>query len=98
MGVARAVEGASGTSSMSTAGPRTSMPFAMSAVRSAPTKNRVGLSTEAVSVDAAAPAGIEPPGGRRAPGRSGGRPASLFRFRSRELAITAEFAVLRPPR
>ena len=41
---------------------------------------------------------IEPTGGRREPGRSGGRPASLFRFRSRELAITDEFAVLRPPR
>jgi ADP-ribose pyrophosphatase YjhB (NUDIX family) len=41
---------------------------------------------------------LEPTGGRREPGRSGGRPASLFRFRSRELAITDEFAVLRPPR
>jgi len=34
----------------------------------------------------------------RPPGRSGGRPASLFRFRRRELAITDEFAVLRPPK
>jgi len=41
---------------------------------------------------------IEPTGGRREPGRSGGRPASLFRFRNRKLAITDEFAVLRPPR
>ncbi len=41
---------------------------------------------------------LEPTGDRREPGRSGGRPASLFRFRSRELAITDEFAVLRPPR
>jgi ADP-ribose pyrophosphatase YjhB (NUDIX family) len=41
---------------------------------------------------------LEPTGSRREPGRSGGRPASLFRFRSRELAITDEFAVLRPPR
>jgi ADP-ribose pyrophosphatase YjhB (NUDIX family) len=41
---------------------------------------------------------LEPTGERREPGRSGGRPASLFRFRSRELAITDEFAVLRPPR
>jgi 8-oxo-dGTP diphosphatase len=41
---------------------------------------------------------LEPTGGRREPGRSGGRPASLFHFRSRELAITDEFAVLRPPR
>jgi ADP-ribose pyrophosphatase YjhB (NUDIX family) len=41
---------------------------------------------------------LEPTGGRREPGRSGGRPASLFRYRRRELAITDEFAVLRPPR
>jgi ADP-ribose pyrophosphatase YjhB (NUDIX family) len=41
---------------------------------------------------------LEPTGSRREPGRSGGRPASLFRFRRRELAITDEFAVLRPPR
>jgi ADP-ribose pyrophosphatase YjhB (NUDIX family) len=41
---------------------------------------------------------LEPTGGRREPGRSGGRPASLFRFRRRKLAITDEFAVLRPPR
>jgi ADP-ribose pyrophosphatase YjhB (NUDIX family) len=41
---------------------------------------------------------LEPTGNRREPGRSGGRPASLFRFRRRELAITDEFAVLRPPR
>ncbi len=34
--------------------------------------------------------------GRRAPGRSGGRPAALFRFASRRLAITDEFAALRP--
>jgi 8-oxo-dGTP diphosphatase len=37
-------------------------------------------------------------GERREPGPSGGRPASLFRFRTRELAITDESAVLRPPR
>ena len=37
-------------------------------------------------------------GHTRPPGRSGGRPASLFRFRRRELAITDQFAVLRPPR
>jgi ADP-ribose pyrophosphatase YjhB (NUDIX family) len=41
---------------------------------------------------------LEPTGSRREPGRTGGRPASLFRFRRRELAITDEFAVLRPPR
>jgi 8-oxo-dGTP diphosphatase len=37
-------------------------------------------------------------GGRRAPGRAGGRPAALFRFVSQELEITDEFAALRPPR
>jgi 8-oxo-dGTP diphosphatase len=36
-------------------------------------------------------------GSTRPPGRSGGRPAALFRFRRRELAVTDEFAVLRPP-
>ncbi len=41
---------------------------------------------------------LEPTGERREPGPNGGRPASLFRFRSRELAITDEFAVLKPPR
>src|SRR4051794_15505412 len=40
---------------------------------------------------------LEPTGQRREPGRSGGRPAALFRFRSRTLAITDQFAVLRPP-
>jgi ADP-ribose pyrophosphatase YjhB (NUDIX family) len=34
--------------------------------------------------------------GRRAPGRTGGRPAALFRFKSHELEITDEFAALRP--
>jgi ADP-ribose pyrophosphatase YjhB (NUDIX family) len=41
---------------------------------------------------------IEQTGERRAPGRGGGRPAALFRFRSPRLEITDEFAVLRPPR
>lgn len=41
---------------------------------------------------------LRPTGALRAPGRSGGRPASLFRFGERELAVTDEFAVLRPPR
>jgi ADP-ribose pyrophosphatase YjhB (NUDIX family) len=36
-------------------------------------------------------------GRRRPPGRSGGRPAAVYRFRSRRLEITDEFAVLRPP-
>ena len=36
--------------------------------------------------------------GRRPPGRAGGRPAALFRFRLRRLEVTDEFAVLRPPR
>ncbi len=40
---------------------------------------------------------LEPTGTRRAPGRSGGRPAELYRFRSHALAITDQFAVLRPP-
>jgi ADP-ribose pyrophosphatase YjhB (NUDIX family) len=40
---------------------------------------------------------LEPTGERREPGSSGGRPAALFRFRSRELEITDQFAVLRPP-
>ena len=40
---------------------------------------------------------LEPTGGRREPGRTGGRPASLYRFRSRRLQITDQFAVLRPP-
>ena len=35
--------------------------------------------------------------GQRAPGRAGGRPAALFRFASRRLEITDEFAALRPP-
>lgn len=41
---------------------------------------------------------LEPAGGRREPGPSGGRPAALFRFRVRSLAITDQFAVLRPAR
>jgi ADP-ribose pyrophosphatase YjhB (NUDIX family) len=41
---------------------------------------------------------LEPTGKRREPGRTGGRPASLFRFRSPELEVTDPFAVLRPPR
>jgi ADP-ribose pyrophosphatase YjhB (NUDIX family) len=36
-------------------------------------------------------------GERRGPGRAGGRPAELFRFRSRQLEVTDQFAVLRPP-
>jgi ADP-ribose pyrophosphatase YjhB (NUDIX family) len=40
---------------------------------------------------------LEPTGRRRASGPSGGRPGSLFRFRSSELEITDQFAVLRPP-
>jgi ADP-ribose pyrophosphatase YjhB (NUDIX family) len=36
-------------------------------------------------------------GERRGPGRAGGRPAELFRFRSRELEVTDQFAVLKPP-
>jgi 8-oxo-dGTP diphosphatase len=40
---------------------------------------------------------LEETGVRRAAGPAGGRPAAVFRFRSRELAITDQFAVLRPP-
>src|SRR4051794_24733787 len=40
---------------------------------------------------------LEPTGERRDPGRAGGRPAALFRFRSRRLEVTDPFAVLRPP-
>jgi ADP-ribose pyrophosphatase YjhB (NUDIX family) len=40
---------------------------------------------------------LEPTGERREPGRAGGRPAALYRFRSRSLEITDQFAVLRPP-
>src|SRR5207249_10927419 len=40
---------------------------------------------------------LAPTGGRREPGPTGGRPAALYRFRVRELEITDQFAVLRPP-
>ncbi len=40
---------------------------------------------------------LEETGERRASGPGGGRPASVYRFRSRELEVTDPFAVLRPP-
>ncbi len=40
---------------------------------------------------------LESTGAQRPPGPAGGRPAKLFRFRSRRLEITDQFAVLRPP-
>jgi len=40
---------------------------------------------------------LEPTGRRREPGPAGGRPATLYRFRSHELEVTDPFAVLRPP-
>jgi ADP-ribose pyrophosphatase YjhB (NUDIX family) len=40
---------------------------------------------------------IEPTGERRGPGRSGGRPAEVYRFCARALEITDPFAALRPP-
>ena len=40
---------------------------------------------------------LEDTGERRPPGPHGGRPATVFRFRSQELAVTDQFAVLRPP-
>jgi ADP-ribose pyrophosphatase YjhB (NUDIX family) len=39
---------------------------------------------------------LEQTGARREPGPAGGRPAAVFRFRSRTLEITDQFAVLRP--
>ncbi len=36
-------------------------------------------------------------GERRSPGRAGGRPAAVFRFREQGLEVTDQFAVLRPP-
>jgi 8-oxo-dGTP diphosphatase len=36
-------------------------------------------------------------GQRRPSGRAGGRPAAVYRFRSADLEITDQFAVLRPP-
>jgi len=40
---------------------------------------------------------LEPTGERRSSGRAGGRPAELFRFSTRKLEVTDQFAVLRPP-
>jgi ADP-ribose pyrophosphatase YjhB (NUDIX family) len=40
---------------------------------------------------------LDSTGRTRAPGRTGGRPGALFRFRSQALEITDQFAVLRPP-
>jgi ADP-ribose pyrophosphatase YjhB (NUDIX family) len=40
---------------------------------------------------------LVPTGERRPPGRAGGRPAAVYRFRSSDLEITDQFAVLRPP-
>ena len=41
---------------------------------------------------------IERVEGHRPPGRTGGRPAALFRFAAQRLEVTDEFAALRPPR
>jgi ADP-ribose pyrophosphatase YjhB (NUDIX family) len=40
---------------------------------------------------------LEDTGERRRYGSGGGRPAAIYRFRSRRLEITHQFAVLRPP-
>jgi ADP-ribose pyrophosphatase YjhB (NUDIX family) len=40
---------------------------------------------------------LQTTGAERAPGREGGRPAALFQFRAHTLAITDQFAILRPP-
>ncbi len=49
------------------------------------------------AADSRAARTLEPTGGRREPGRAGGRPAALYRFRVRRLEVTDQFAVLRPP-
>lgn len=40
---------------------------------------------------------LEPIGETRPPGRTGGRPAAVFRFAASDLQVTDQFAVLRPP-
>jgi hypothetical protein len=40
---------------------------------------------------------IEPTGETRPPGRTGGRPAAVYRFARAGLEVTDPFAVLRPP-
>ena len=40
---------------------------------------------------------LEETGEQRRYGRSGGRPAAIYRFRTRGLEVTDQFAVLRPP-
>ena len=40
---------------------------------------------------------LEPTGEQRPPGRVGGRPATVYRFRYPALEVTDQFAVLRPP-
>ncbi len=40
---------------------------------------------------------LETTGSRRPSGRTGGRPAACYRFGSRKLEVTDQFAVLRPP-
>lgn len=40
---------------------------------------------------------LKPTGRHRPPGPTGGRPGALFRFRTKGLEITDQFAVLRPP-
>jgi hypothetical protein len=40
---------------------------------------------------------IEETGNVSSPGRVGGRPAALYRFRERRIQVTDQFAVLRPP-
>jgi ADP-ribose pyrophosphatase YjhB (NUDIX family) len=41
---------------------------------------------------------LEPTGEVRSPGRAGGRPAAVYRFQTRDLEVTDQFAVLRPPK
>jgi ADP-ribose pyrophosphatase YjhB (NUDIX family) len=41
---------------------------------------------------------LEPTGEQRPPGRAGGRPGAVFRFREPSIEVTDQFAVLRPPK
>ncbi len=87
-----------------------SSPTRTSASRSRPRRSRSrssALSTARRSVTTSPPrtssasccAGTSSsrPARARGPGRAGGRPAAVYRFRSRELEVTDQFAVLRPP-
>src|SRR5262245_58973772 len=86
--------GASLMSSMSTAGPRTSMPWAISVVRNAFTKNWVGLSTETSRETGGAPSGTAPV--RRRRGLPGSRYAETAAGRS-AADVVSELSTTSPP-